>query len=183
MVVPPLNQNFLGKNGFVFNVVKLPNTDFFIQQCSLPGLSIDPVLIGNPLVSTPYSGDHITYQELEITFKVDEDMGSYIDVHNWMRGLGFPEDNSEYAKLIQTPVINGGGIYSDISLIVLDAKKRANYEFTFIDAFPVSLSTLQLGYDVTDVEYITADASFRYRNFSIQRIKDGFSQLVQNPGG
>lgn len=184
----PLNQNLLGKHGFEFSVFKLPNTNFFVQTCNIPGLSIDPVMIGSPLVTLPYSGDHIDYEELTITFKLDEDMGAYNDLHRWMRGLGFPQNTDEYDDLADTAGTRlsrnpGVGIFSDASLIILDAKKQPNYEVTFIDAFPISLSSLQLGYNVTDVEYLTVSASFRYTNFNITRIKNGLSENIQNPGG
>lgn len=108
-----------------------------------------------------------------MTFKVDEDLGSYIDIYTWIRQLGFSEDSSEYATIASQSIVSGNGIVSDASLIILDAKKRANYELVFINAFPISLSTLQLGYTVEDVEYLTADASFRYDTFDINRIKYG----------
>lgn len=167
----PTNQNFLGKNGFRFHIQKLPNTNFFVQHANIPAVSITPVEVGSPLVNLPYSGEHMDYNELSITFKVDEDLGAYIDLYNWMRGLSFPEDSSEYRNLFLQPRASGNGIYSDASLIILDAKKRANYELTFIDAFPVSLSEISLGYDVDDAEYLTADASFRYTLYDISRIK------------
>lgn len=181
--IPPLNQSFLGKNGFQFNIHKLPNTNFFIQECNIPGISIDPVIIGTPLVNLPYSGDHISYEELTITFKIDEDLGSYIDLYTWIRQLGFSESSSEYATIAAQSRISGNGIVSDASLIILDAKKRPNYKLTFINAFPVSLSTIQLGYTAEDVQYLTADATFRYDTFDIARVKAGASQLIENPGG
>lgn len=168
---PPTNQNFLGKNGFQFHISKLPNTNFFVQSCNIPGISIEPVIIGTPLVNLPFSGDHITYQELTITFKIDEDLGSYIDIYTWIRQLGFSEDTDEYADIAGQSRISGNGIVSDASLIILDAKKRGNYELVFTNAFPVSLSTLQLGYTVKDVEFLTADAVFRYDTFGITRVK------------
>ena len=167
----PTNQNFLGKHGFRFGIKKLPNTNFFVEGCNIPGISITPVIIGSPLVNLPYSGDHIDYEEFSLTFKVDEDLTAYMDVYTWMTQLGFPEDTSQYATIAAKSKISGDGIFSDASLIILDAKKRSNYELTFNNAFPVSLSTIQLGYTVIDVEYLTATAQFRYDSFSMNRIK------------
>lgn len=180
---PPTNQNLLGKNGFQFGIIKLPNTNFFVQGCTIPGISIDPVIIGTPLVNLPYSGDHITYEELTIRFKVDEDMGAYIDIYTWIRQLGFSESTDEYAEIASQPVGSGKGIVSDAFLVVLDAKKRPNMKFTFVNSFPISLSSLQLGYDVNDTEYLTADATFRYDTFYIERVKYGMSEHIENPGG
>lgn len=171
--IPPINQNFLGKNGFQFGIRKLPNTNFFVQAVNIPGISITPVIIGSPLVDLPFSGDHITYEELTITFKVDEDLGAYIDVYTWIRQLGFSEDSSEYATIAAQSKISGNGITSDASLMILDAKKRPNYELVFINAFPVSLTTIQLGYSIEDVQYLTCDATFRYDTYDINRVKAG----------
>jgi hypothetical protein len=167
----PTNQNYLGKHGFRFGVRKLPNTNFFVEACNIPGISIEPVLIGTPLVNLPFSGDHISYDELSLTFKIDEDLGAYNDIYTWIRQLGFSEDSSEYAEIASQSKISGLGIVSDASLIILDAKKRPNYELVFTNAFPISLTALQLGYTVMDVEYLTTTAQFRYDTFSITRVK------------
>lgn len=181
--MPPENQNFLGKNGFQFGIKKLPNTNFFVQGVNIPSLSITPVEIGTPLVNLPYSGDHIDYEELRITFKIDEDLGAYIDIFTWIRQLGFSETTDEYKTIASKSVTSGDGIVSDATLIILDSKKRANYELTFYNAFPVSLSGFQLGYDVNDIEYLTTDAVFRYDTFAMTRIKYGMSERIENPGG
>jgi|SRR5882757_1250523 len=183
VLTPPSNQNFLGRNGFRFAIKKLPSTNFFIQNCNIPGLSITPVEIGNPLVNIPYSGDHINYDELTITFKIDEVLGAYIDIFTWIRQLGFSESSTEYATIAAKSIVSGEGIVSDATLSILDAKFRSNYELTFINAFPISLSQIQFAYDITDVEYLTADAVFRYDTFDITRVKSGASQIIENPGG
>jgi len=184
ILTPPANQNFLGKNGFQFNIAHLPNTSFFVQECNIPGMTIDPVFIGNPLVSLPYSGDHVQHEELTITFKMDEDLGAYIDIYKWMYGLGFPENSEQYANLAAQAIWTGKGLVSDATLMILDAKKRPNYKIIFNNAFPVSLSTIQLSTSGPEggAEFITADCSFRYDTFDIQRVKAGSSEWVMNQG-
>jgi hypothetical protein len=179
----PPNQNFLSSTTFQFFVKKIPNADFFIQRANIPGISIDPVIIGSQLVDVPYSGDHIKYEELNITFRIDEDLSSYLDIYYWIKGLGFSEDSSEYAAIANQSRFSGNGITSEASLIILDAKKRVNFEVTFLDAFPISLSSLQMEYTVDETQYLTADAVFQYSGFDIARIKYGAAALVVNPGG
>ena len=40
-----------------------------------------------------------TYENLEITFLVDEKLTNYIEVHNWMVGIGFPQSRTQYGNL------------------------------------------------------------------------------------
>ena len=47
----------------------------------------------------PVPGDKLTYADLTLSFFVDEDLENYIEVHNWLRGLGFPESIQEFIDL------------------------------------------------------------------------------------
>jgi hypothetical protein len=180
----PINQNFLGSTSFAFWIKKIPNTNFFVQRANIPGISINPARTPNPLVNIPYSGDHIDYEEFVITFKIDEDLQAWRDIYDWIRGLGFSESTDEYKKLANEEIIvKGGSLKSDASLIILDAKKRPNFDLTFNDAFPIALSSIQLQYTPDNIEYLTADATFAYTTYDIVRIKNGQSEQIVNPGG
>ena len=43
-------------------------------------------------------------------------------------------------------------------------------EFHFYDAFPISVTALDFDSSVSDVEYFTASASFRYQNYEIKNL-------------
>jgi len=166
----PNNKNFLSPLNFRFQLKKAPHVNFFIQKVNIPEISIKPKETLNPFVKIPYSGEHMDYGTLSISFKVDEDLQNYLEIHNWMKALGKPQDYSEYANIANKDSMTGEGIYSDISVLVLSSSKMANYEIAYVDAFPISLSGLNFNTIDTDVNYVEASASFRYTYYDIIKI-------------
>lgn len=164
----PSNKNFLSPLGFRFMVKKLPHVNFFAQKANIPGISIasNPEQ-PNPFVVIPYAGDHLQYNELTVAFRVDEDLQNYLEIHNWLVALGFPEKYEQYRALATKPVSTGDGLKSDASLIITSNGMNPKFDVTFQDAFPVSLS--DLNFDSTDesVQYLEATVEFRYTLYKI----------------
>lgn len=166
----PANKNFLSPLNFKFQIKKAPHVNFFIQQVNIPSILLQSPEKGNPFVNIPFPGEHLKFGELKIVFKVDEDLKNYLEIHNWIRALGKPENFEQYKTIQDQPIASGEGIRSDISLMVLSSSKMANYEVVFVDAFPVTLSDLNFTTVDSDVNYITATASFRYVYYTITNI-------------
>lgn len=161
--------NFLSPLNFKFQLKRAPNLNFFVQKVNIPGLSLPKVDTPNPLLSIPYAGDHLQYDELELTFKVDENLQNYLEVHNWVRALG-KSDFQEYANLAKNPTYTGEGLRSDIVLTVLTSQKNPNYEFIFKDAFPISISGVTFATTDENVDYIEATATFVYIQFDVIKV-------------
>jgi len=169
----PYNKNFLSPLNFVFQIRRSPHLNFFIQSVSVPSVSLNYPEQANPFVSIPIAGDHIHYQDLQVTFKIDEDLQNWFEIHNWIRSLGFPDNFMEYAQAAAQAAAsptNGLGIRSDISLIILNAVKTPIYEVVFREAFPIYLSDMAFNTTDTSVNYITASATFRYILYDVNRI-------------
>ena len=117
----PTNRNFLSQLGFKFQVKKLPTTNYFVQSVNLPSITLGDSAEDNPFVRIPIPGDHLTYSDLVLQFRVDEDFKNYLELHNWLTGLGFPEGFTQYKTLEDQALKEQGtgeGIYSDASLIL-----------------------------------------------------------------
>ena len=166
----PANKNFLSPLGFKFQIKKAPHVNFFIQQVNIPSIFLQPVETGNPFVNIPFPGEHLKFGELKISFKVDEDLKNYLEIYNWIRALGKPENYDQYKTIQDKPIVSGDGIYSDISLIVLSSSKMANYEIIFVDAYPVLINDLSFNSIDTDVSYVNASVTFKYTHFTISDI-------------
>jgi hypothetical protein len=163
----PENKNFLNPMNFRFSIKRAPHVNFFIQKVNIPSISVPPTEYPNPLVRIPYSGEHMDYGTLAITFKVDEDLENYLEIHNWVRGLGKPYAYKEYADLKSQNPIMGGGLKSDITLLILNSTKLPIFEITYTDAFPISLSEILFDTTSPDISYIEATAEFKYTLFEI----------------
>lgn len=165
----PTNKNFLSPLNFKFQIKKAPHVNFFIQRVNIPSIALPNVDTPNPFVNLPYPGEHIRYGNLDISFKVDEDLQNYLEIHNWLVSLGKPENFDQYKQIQDIPTITGNGIYSDIALHVLSSTKIPNYEITFIDAFPVNLSDISFNTIDSDINFIQASASFKYTYYNINK--------------
>lgn len=169
MSEPVTNRNFLSPLNFKFNLARAPHVNFFVQNCNLPGLSLPAIDVNNPLIRVPYPGDHLLYDELTISYKVDEDLKNYMELHEWIRALG-KRDFAEYRALAAKSTVSGESIRSDISLTILTSNKNANYEIVFKDAFPTNVSGVDFSTTATDVDYIQATATFRYITYDITKV-------------
>jgi len=164
----PINPNYLSAGGFKVLIDRAPELDFFAQKVNIPDLSIAPTGQPNPFVVIPHSGDHIDYDPLSITFKVDEDMRNWLAMHNWIKGLGFPNEYREYRELKTSATLGRSGIESDIKVFLLTSHRNPNIEVTFRNAFPIHLSGLDFDSTLTDVEYLQSTVSFKYVSYAIE---------------
>ena len=163
------NMNFLSQVSFEFNLKKLPKVNFFVVRATIPSVSLGSVQVGNPFVKMNVAGDKVDFSEFQLSFKVDEDLANYLEIYDWIMGLGFPQNYDQYARLRQKDKI-AEGRYSDGTLTILTSSKNANKTFHFANMFPVSLSELEMNAGSTDVEYLECTASFKYDYFTMSEI-------------
>ena len=166
----PQNKNFLVPLNFVFQIKNTPNVNFFCQKCEVPGIVLPSPKSANPFVNIPHPGDQLEYgKKLKIEFKIDEDMTNYLEIHNWLTGLGKPISFAQRLNLENDIKFKGSGITSDISVFLLNQTKTPNITITFLDAFPVSLSGLSLDTTNENVTFLTATAEFEYLYYTIAK--------------
>lgn len=165
----PANKNFLSPLGFRFNLTRAPNLNFNVQDVRIPGLQLSQTETATPFVTIP-NASHITYSPLSVTFRVSEDLDDYLEIHNWMVGLGAPVTFDQYKALKSIPPGNPQSIYSDITLLIMNSSMRANLSVVFKDTFPISIGDLQFNTTDTDVNYMQCTVDFRYLNYTIKLI-------------
>ncbi len=166
----PANKNFLSPLNFRFQIKKAPHINFFLQTVNLPEISLPVPEQANPFINIGQTGDHMKYGDLKISFRVDEQLEDYLEIANWIRALGFPENHEEYREIQDHPHWTGDGIRSDISLLIHNSAKMPNFDVTYVDAFPIALSGLEFTTMDSTVNYIAASATFRYTYYTITKI-------------
>ena len=168
----PENFNYFNPIGFKFEVDKLPNVNFFCQSATLPGLTLGEATQPNPFRDIPTPGDKILFEELTIRFVVDEELENWLEMKEWIFGLGYPNSQEEYAKLSRenSSIKPRGNKYSDGVLMILTSNKNAQIKVTFQDLWPVTLSGIQMDASVAEGDYITADATFAYTIYKVERL-------------
>jgi hypothetical protein len=178
------NRNFLAPTGFKFTIKRSPSATFFCNQANIPDLTLGEATQPTYLRDIPTPGDKIEFGDLNIRFLVDEDLTNYLEISNWIRGLGYPDSLSEFDRLEKSGFVNPqyvqktDNIYSDGTLQILTSNNVAKFQVIFQDLWPYSLSTLPFDATDTDGGYFTADASFKYTIF---RITDLSGNTVNSP--
>lgn len=153
-------QNFLNPNEFRFTLSRLPHVEFFVQGIQLPDISSSPIEQPTPFKTIYRPADKIEFGDLTLTVLVDEDMQSYLETWNWLIGLTKPENFEQYANLLA-----GDGIYSDATLTILSSKKNPNIQITFKDMFPISVGSIALATNQSDVIPPVVDMTFKYSSY------------------
>ena len=148
----PSDLDYLKPNGFKFQIHNLPNVSYFCQAANIPAIQIGAPEFQTPLSNIPVPGDKLTYGDLVIRFLVQENMSNYLELYNWMVGLGFPESREQYknwneAQRYRFPAISDKrlgalGNFSDADFFILDSDNNPNVKITYYYVFPVSLEGL-----------------------------------------
>jgi len=163
------NRNFLAPVGFKFTLAKEPKVDFFSNSCRIPEISLGTALQPTYLKDIDVPGDKLTYGDFSFRFLVDENLENYMKIHNWLTGLGYPETTQQYKDL----TTNEDGIrdsleaFSDGNLHILNSNYRDIAIVKFNDLFPVFLTPLEFEATDTDINYFTAEVTFKYTIYNV----------------
>ena len=178
MATPIDNRNFLAPTGFKFALKRSPGVAFFCNEANIPDLNLGIAVQPSYLKDIDRPGDKIQFGDLTIRFLVDEDLTNFMEIQNWIRGLGFPEKLSQFADLEKEAVMpsNFGNkerdIFSDGTLQILSSNLIPKFQVKFEGLFPYSITTLTFDATDTDIEYFTAEASFKYTIYSITDLEN-----------
>jgi len=167
------NRNFLSPTGFKLTITRSPKVAFFSNSANIPAMTLGVAIQPSYLKDIDTPGDKIIFEDFSIRFLVDEDLKNYMEIQNWIRGLGYPESLKEIYDLqnqreyVDMSKSNTMDIYSDGTLTVLGSGLNPNFKINFKDLWPYNLSTLNFDATDTDIEYFTAEATFKYTIYNI----------------
>jgi len=195
----PTKLDYASPTQFKFNIIKLPKVEYFCTSVNIPGIAINYVEQQTPLKDIPHPGEKLKYSDLTMSFIVDENLENYQEIHGWLVGLGFPDSHADYNTLIQAgkdrfptskssvsneigkiryPAPSQGAAFSDATLMVLTNKNNPVVEVRFKDMFPISLSNLEYNQQATDINYLTAQVTFKYSIYKFANIGSSSTTTV-----
>ena len=182
----PTELDYADPTKFRFSITKLPKVEFFTTAANLPGINLGESIFPTPFKQIPVQGDDLTFDNLEITFLVDEKLENYRELHQWLVGIGFPKARTQFssfrkdessafptAESVKGDVTKSGvpsgvqAMYGDATLTVMTSKNNPVVEVRFSDLYPVALSGLSFNQQETDVQYLTATATFTYKLYEM----------------
>ena len=163
------NRNFLSPVGFEFSLANYPKAAFFCNSARIPEISLGTAVQPSYLKEVDVPGEKLDYEDLSIRFLVDDDLKNYMAIHNWLTGLGFPDSAQQFIDLTkdQDGQRDLKEQYSDGALHILNSNFKDVAIVKFKDLFPIYLTSLEFDATESDVNYFTADVTFKYTIYDI----------------
>lgn len=162
------NFNYLQPTGFklVIDRKNYPNLEFFCQDFTHAGVIMNTADLGYKKISAiPFIGDKLTYNEMLANIILDEDMKSYIEMHNWMR-RNLDVDNVTALDRIRNST--AVPTVSDITLSILNSSNNTVAQIIYRDSIPTALTDIQFQATSGAESFLTFGASFRFTYFDIK---------------
>ena len=156
--------NNLGSANWVCFIPGYKDLALKVTKFDLPEVNAGVTAIGNRTAFVlQTSGDHITYENLELEFLLDENLANYIKLYKWMR-----ENTRNGIEEPQSIFIHFLG----------NDKKFQGVEVEFYEAFPITLSKVSMDTDGNSTD-LTFSASFAYTAFDfVEKTDRDFIQSV-----
>ena len=185
----PDKLDYASPTQFRFGIHQLPKVEFFSTAATIPAITLSDVLVPTPFKSIPMMGDQLTYDNLSVSFIVDEYLENYLSIHEWMTAIGFPKNRTQFSQFksntsntpstasnssndigdVQKPT-SVNALFSDATLTVLSNKNNPIVNVFFRDLYPIAMTGLSYNQAATDVEYLTAEITFAYQLYEIEVI-------------
>tara|TARA_Y100001963_G_scaffold160042_1_gene267352 strand:+ start:36199 stop:36777 length:579 start_codon:yes stop_codon:yes gene_type:complete len=184
----PSNIDYASPTQFQLVINQLPEVEFFITNLTLPGINLGEAVIPTPMKQIPVMGDEITFENLSLQFLVNETFENYMEIHNWLIAIGFPQSHTQFSNWRSTnsvtPEASRGketdigettlrtsakGMFSDATITLLTNKNNPIAEVKFQDLHPVALTALEFSQEQTSVDYLKATAEFQYKYYTINK--------------
>jgi hypothetical protein len=144
------NVNLLSPIGFKLTIEgDFSNAEYFAVTANIPSVALPEAQASFRNRKGFVTGDTLSYDPLNVKIMVDEDMVNYKEIFNWIRL------NTDSVKLQ----------YADVILNIMSSDSVLNRKIRFVRAFPVSITGLDFNVQLTDIEYLQAEVSFRYDYF------------------
>ena len=164
----PQNTNLLQPTKYLLTFSRIPNVQYFCQAVNLPGVSVGQAPLNFPSVDVYAPGNKLTYNNLMVTFTVDEALQSWTEMYNWFRSFASPNGTTERNRL--SSLQNEGKNppkpwYSDATLTVLSGLNNPLIRIQFYDCFPTSIGDINFDTKSSADTIITCTATFRYQSY------------------
>ena len=172
-----INKSILNKNNFKLIIQKTPTVEYYAQTVTIPGLTFSETIQATGIgVDAYFPGDKISFDTLNVSFLVDEDLENYQEMYNWMTQIVPISDSKDYQTLtgstmntlgVSSSEQKGENLVSQITLVTNNNKNIPNRYFRFYDAFPISLGSVEMQ-SGSETEPVTCEVSFRFTFYEIK---------------
>lgn len=153
------SHNPLLVNYFQFSLDRTPKTVYFCQTVNLPGIQFgtaeQPTVLGHPVVIPTGA---VRYNNLELTFRVDEDLKNWTELYDWIRTTSnYTSDESTLQYNKKT---------SGASLLITNSAYIPKIRVDFKHVFPRILSDIKFGVNTQFSAEVLATVAFAHTGYT-----------------
>ena len=143
--------NFLNPSSFVLSLDSqtYSGAEFTIQTMMLPDVTAEGAPLPWKQVNVAFVSDKIAFGTFEVSYLIDEDLLNYKEIFDWLKTN--VETNHTATNHVR-----------DLTLTIMNSANNVTKQIKFVDAYPISISSLPFDITTTDVEYLTAVVQFQY---------------------
>lgn len=150
----PSTTDLLSTNRFRVVIGRFPSVNYFTQRVPIPSIVLGQTRqFTNAPEDIKWPGDKIEYDDLLISFIIDENLAGMVEIIAWIQQAGSSE--------------MGADVFSDITIVTLTNNSNANKTFTFHNAWPQTVSSFTLDTTQNEDQPLTADVIFKFSHFTL----------------
>jgi len=158
----PQNTNLLQPTKFLLTFSRIQTVQYFCQEVNLPGVSLGEVTRATPFLDMFSPGTKLTYEPLDITFTIDEELESWKNLYNWFTSIADPDG---FEKRDGSLELQNNKHFSDATLTILSALNNPLLRINFTNVFPLTVSDISFDTKLSADTIITCKATFRYQSY------------------
>lgn len=155
--MPGNNISNLGQNFFHFELERIPTVIYNVQEITLPNFSMSeqdqPTTLGIP-IKRPIGA--YKFDNLSLSFLVDENMKNWFEIYKWMRNLGNIDSDCENNSLPFNQWMTVATLH------ITKGTYNDNIKVIFKEIFPIALSGLRFSSTGSSYQAQVATATFAY---------------------
>ena len=144
---------------FNMTIKNIQGVSFNLTNYTHPSVSLGQAQVSHKDANFKLPSNVITYDDLALSFIVDENLVNYQEVYDWMLRC---------KPLVGSPLL----IHElrDITVIITNSHKVPKLKIVYTDAFPTNLGALGYATNLSDADILSCDATLAYQKFEISPI-------------
>lgn len=163
----PDNTSMLQSTKFTFVIPDLPFLRYFCQSVQMPAVSATELVQETPFLTLYRHAERLRYDPLTITAIIDEDLRIWEETYRWLEALTRPKSFEQYPRKGRQ---DDTQLYYDGFLTTSTNANNPNIRVKFLNVHPTGIGNIQFDTKVDADTILTADFTFRYDSFEIERL-------------
>ena len=162
----PSTSSLLTGNQFKFNTARVPILSEYVIGVNVPSIEfISQDLVTSFGVNIPTATGKYIFEDLTVSFLVDEQLESWREIHEWMKRLGPMNDESE--KIMYNNCYDSTTVGE---MTILNSAYQPTFRLKFYNMFPISLTGFSFTTSAADSIQLQSAATFRYSYYDVEKL-------------